>query len=61
MTAAERELTRQAVVESRRAQGLPDHVEDPAVLALAVRFLEDPTPTEHQHDLNEEREGSRAS
>jgi len=42
MSPAEREAFRQEVIASRRAQGLPDHVEDPTVLALAVEVLADP-------------------
>lgn len=45
MTPVERETFRQQVIQSRRARGLPDHVEDPGVLALTVRFLEGPKPS----------------
>jgi len=39
MSPAEREVFRQQVIASRRAQGLPDHVEDPTVLDLVLAGL----------------------
>ncbi len=40
MTAEERETIRQWVAETRRAQGLPRHVEDEATLVKIARLLD---------------------
>lgn len=37
------ELIRQAVIAERRAQGLPDYIEDPACLQKIARLLAEPS------------------